>query len=169
VERNLVYDVSSEAIDLNVNPGVPALPYPWPEGATPTRILNNVFIADRDNEYLLRGIHAGSSESVNLPLFRDPLMTCIHRSRYGRDKAAKGEGNTNAAVTWTGYTPAVFERNVVVVDNSDAPSRDGWFGGRPCAGEKLPAKDESPHCTYDTNDNFFYSTVLRNVYFNKTA
>lgn len=77
VERNLVFDVSSEVIDWNVNPGVPALPYPWPVGATPTRIVNNVFIADRDNA-------------------------------YGRDKAVKGRGNTNPAVTWTGYTPAVF-------------------------------------------------------------
>jgi hypothetical protein len=63
----------------------------------------------------------------------------------------------------------VFERNVVVVDASSAPSRDGWFGGRPCAGEGLPAGDRSPHCTYDTFDNFFDSVVLRNVYYNTTA
>jgi hypothetical protein len=51
VERNLVYDVAAETVKWNVNPGVPALPYPWPSSATPTRFVNNVLIAERDNEY----------------------------------------------------------------------------------------------------------------------
>ena len=92
-----------------MNPGVPALPYPWPAGATPTRLINNVLIAERDNG-------------------------------YGQTKAQQGRGNTNPAVTWSGYTPAHFERNVVVVNSTSAPSRDSWFGGRPCAMEKLAKK-----------------------------
>ena len=138
VERNLVYDVSAETVNWNVNPGVPALPYPWPEGAAPTRLVNNVLIAERDNE-------------------------------YGKTKAAHGRGNTNAAIDWTGYTPAQFERNVVVVDSSSAPSRDGWFGGRPCAMDKLPPGKASPHCTWDLSDNMFGDTIARNVYFNRTT
>jgi hypothetical protein len=100
---------------------------------------------------------------------RNNVFIAERDNAFGRDKAAHGRGNTNPALTWTGYTPAVFEGNVVVVDNSNAPSRDGWFGGRPCAGEGLPAGDVSPHCTYDTFDNFWYSNITRNVYFNRTS
>jgi hypothetical protein len=136
VERNLVYDVTASALNWNVNPGVPALPFPYPAGAEPTRILNNVFIANRDNE-------------------------------FGKTKALTGHGNTNSALKWSGYVPCVFERNVIVVDSTRAPSRDGFYGGMPCALSDLPPP-QSPHCTSDLADNMWGATLKNNVYFNVT-
>jgi hypothetical protein len=115
---------------------VPALPFPYPAGAEPTRILNNVFIANRDNE-------------------------------FGKTKALTGHGNTNSALKWSGYVPCVFERNVIVVDSTRAPSRDGFYGGMPCALSDLPPP-QSPHCTSDLADNMWGATLKNNVYFNVT-
>ena len=145
---------------------MPALPhYPWPESATPTRVLNNVLIADRDNE-------------------------------FGREKARTGRGNTNAAIKWSGCecdkpalahflsrppgltllrwlscadTPAIFEKNVIVINATAAPSRDGWFGGRQCATDELPPAATSPHCTLDTFGNFADSSLSHNLYHNMTS
>ena len=64
MERNLVYGVTAPAVNWNVNPGVPALPaWPWPPAATPTRIVNNVFVAERDNAFARAKAAAGRGNS----------------------------------------------------------------------------------------------------------
>jgi len=74
-------------------------------------------------------------------------------------------GLGNPALTWSGYTPAVFSRNVVVVDATLAPSRGAWWGGKPCAADV----DASANCTWDLGDSFAHTTVQDNIWFNRTA
>jgi hypothetical protein len=76
-----------------VNPGVPQA---WGPHAAPTRIINNVFIANRDNSY-----------------YRTKSTT----SEGGATHQPYGLGNPT--ITWHGFTPAEFERNVIVVDATD--------------------------------------------------
>lgn len=132
VSRNLIFDVTNSPLKWNVNPGVPQV---WREGAVPTRVVNNVFVADRDNAYY-------------------------------RDKAqSAGAGLGNPVVEWSGYVAAVFERNVMVVDASSAPSRGSWWGGKPCAADL----GRSSNCSYDLADNLAPVTIGSNVWFNRTA
>lgn len=100
VSGNLVHDVSASPIIWNINPGV--MPK---EGGVPTRITNNVFIANRDNNY----------------------------SRTNAARANHFWGQGNPVFQWTGHTSAELERNVIVVSAEQSPSRGEWFGGRPCA------------------------------------
>ena len=89
VSRNLVYNVTNAALHWNVNPGVAQA---WGKTATPMRFDNNVLIAERDNAYYREG------------------------ANHSRGGTAGPWGLGNAAITWNGYTPASFTRNVVVVD-----------------------------------------------------
>jgi hypothetical protein len=66
-------------------------------------------------------------------------------------------------------TPAIFEKNVIVINATAAPSRDGWFGGRQCATDELPPAATSPHCTLDTFGNFADSRLSHNLYHNMTS
>ena len=70
VSRNLIYDVSYAPIVWNVNPGT--LPT---QGPTPTRISNNVLIADRDNSYYQGGAN-GTSTRADL---------CLSQDRVGKE------------------------------------------------------------------------------------
>jgi len=135
VSRNLIYDVSYAPIVWNVNPGT--LPT---QGPTPTRISNNVLIADRDNSYYQGGAN-------------------------GTRGFFRGWGLGNPVFSWIGHTTAELEQNVVVVNAARAPSRGQWFGGRPCAKDNT----ESATCTWDFADNFKKLSSGRNVWFNQTS
>ena len=146
-----IYDVTNAALKWNVNPGVPQA---WVPGgaAAPMRFTNNVLVAERDNAYY----RAGANHS---------------RGGGGASKAGEPFGLGNPAITWNGYTPAVFERNVVVVDAAAAPSRGAWFEGRPCAGDHLQQQPPpgTARCSWDLGDNFGNASLDRNVWFNRTA
>ena len=143
VTNNLVYDVTNSAIHWNVNPDVAAA---WGPNASPMRFTNNVLIAERDNGYYRTG------------------------ANHTRGGKSGPWGLGNAAITWNGYTPSFFERNVVVVDASRAPSRGAWFEGRPCAGDKLgPSPAGIKNCSWDLGDNFWAANLSANVWFNGTT
>ena len=140
-----MYNVTNAAVKWNVNPGIEQAWKPW---AVPMRFTNNVLIAERDNVYY--------RENGN-------------HSRGGKNGPW---GLGNAAITWNGYTPATFTRNVVVVDATAAPSRGAWFEGRPCGADKLPSGHPPPgtaSCSGDLGDSFANTTVSSNVWFNRTA
>jgi len=143
VSHNLVYNVTNSAIHWNVNPGVAQA---WTSEAEPMRFTNNVLIAERDNTYY-RG-----------------------NGNHSRGGKAGPWGLGNAAITWNGYTPAFFTRNVVVIDATAAPSRGAWFEGRPCGADKLPQHPPgAARCSGDLGDNFGGTNVSQNVWFNRTA
>lgn len=137
VTSNLVYDVTNSALLWNVNPGVPLT-----EDAEPMRFINNVLIADRDNEY----------------------YKAIGNCSNGVPKGTPW-GLGNEAIDWSGYTPAEFKRNVVVVDTTQAPSRGAWVGGKPCAKDVT----KSSSCTWDYGGNFKPGTSSNNIWFNRTS
>ena len=142
VSRNLVYNVTNAALHWNVNPGVAQA---WGATATPMRFENNVLIAERDNAYY--------RENAN-------------HSRGGKSGPW---GLGNPAITWNGFTPANFTRNVVVVDATDAPSRGAWFEGRPCGGDRLPPHPAGiANCSGDLGDSFVLSDLSANLWFNRT-
>lgn len=142
VSRNLVYNVTNAALHWNVNPGVAQK---WGRTATPMRFDNNVLIAERDNAFY--------RENAN-------------RSRGG---AVGPWGLGNPAITWNGFTPANFTRNVVVVDATDAPSRGAWFEGRPCGADQLPPHPAGiANCSGDLGDSFVLSDLSANLWFNRT-
>ena len=145
VSNNLVYNVTNSALHWNVNPGVAQA---WTSAAVPMRFTNNVFIAERDNSY--------------------------YRKKGNHTRGGHGGpwGLGNAAITWNGYTPASFTRNVVVVDATTAPSRGAWFEGRPCGADKLPSGHPpagTALCSGDLQDNFGGTNVGGNVWYNRTA
>jgi hypothetical protein len=102
VHHNLVYDVTNSALHWNVNPGVKQA---WNTTSPKMTFWNNVFVAERDNSYYREG------------------------GNHSRGGNAGPWGLGNAAITWNGYTPAVFTRNVIVVDTTAAPSRGAYFEG----------------------------------------
>lgn len=136
--------MTNAALHWNVNPGKAQA---WSAVAIPMQFDNNVLIAERDNAYYREG------------------------GNHSRGGKTGPWGLGNPAITWNGYTPAHFRRNVVVVDATAAPSRGAWFEGRPCGADKLPHKPPAgiAKCSGDLGDSFLRANVSANLWFNRTA
>lgn len=79
----------------------------------------------------------------------------------------------NPAVTWHGYSPAIYQRNVHVVDTTAASSRGAWMSGKPCAlsepqldGQRLAGSPVAQVCNWDFGENMANSSFGNNVWFN---
>jgi len=135
VSRNLVYAVTGNPIIWNMMAGV--MPT---ESSVPTRIINNVLIADRDNSY-------------------------YRKKANGTQGRLHFWGQGNPVFVWNGHTSAELERNVIVVSAANSPSRGEWFAGEPCA----KAQEESTSCTWAFEDNFKKLNSRSNVWFNMSS
>jgi len=134
ISRNLIYSVAGSPIIWNIGDVMPT------ESSVPTRFINNVLVADRDNSY-------------------------ARKKGNGTDTVLHFWGQGDPVFYWNGHTSAELERNVVVVDTSSSPSRGQWFGGRPCA----KANQESATCTWAYDDNFKKLKSRNNVWFNMSS
>merc|ERR1712070_347339 len=136
LSRNLVHSVAGSPIIWNQDC--------VPRQGVPTRITNNVLIANRDNDYSRSGAN-GTRKPQSFHFW----------------------GQGNPVFDWNGWTTTEMERNVIVVDSSRSPSRGEWFGGNPCASEdKIP---ESSSCTWDYGDNFKMLQSSSNVWHNASS
>jgi hypothetical protein len=72
-----------------------------------------------------------------------------------------------AVLYWDGLSPSVFERNVVVVNHTQAPAVSTLFTGRTCK-EDFPTSTAA-NCTAKYADNFAEAAFAANVWWNTSG
>ena len=121
--------------------------------------------------------NSGTTKILNNVLISD------RDNGYYQGLMAGGQTERNAAINWNGFTPAQMQKNVIAVDSTNAPSRQAFFNGQPCASSPKGARNVAPTaagtaamatgsaavCSWDLADSFKAAVLRDNVYFNATG
>jgi hypothetical protein len=116
------------------------------------------------------GVPMANGTDVPPTTIQDNVFIANREGDYYRDTPAKGGV---PVFLWAGYTPAVFKRNVVVVDPSKyqgggLAGMPDLFSGAPCAQYKNTG-GPGIECTWDFLDSFRGNVFDDNVYYNMSG
>ena len=120
-----------------------------------------------------------SADNSGTTVITNNVLISDRENLYYHCMMAGGQTERNSAISWNGFTPARMEKNVVVVNATNAPSRQAWFNGQPCASNPKRSVEQgtaalhsipgSTACSWDLADSFKVAVLRNNVYFNATG
>eukprot|EP00040_Diaphanoeca_grandis_P009685 m.49744 g.49744 ORF g.49744 m.49744 type:complete len:772 (+) comp21110_c0_seq1:179-2494(+) len=123
------------------------------------------------------GFHWNVNPGV-LQVMTNPMVVRNNVFILDRENAyyAMKDPRDSPAITWHGYSPAFYEKNVHLINTTTARSRGAWWGGKPCASEEsqisgrpIPGAVKPQTCSWDFGENLVNSTFGTNVYFNASS
>ena len=127
-------------------------PFPTPANSGTTRILNNVFVSDRDSPYYTRMAAGGQAERNTAIMWNGFTPAQMERNVF-----VINASSAPSRQAWFNGSPCAS-------NPADSAAAARW-----AAASVGSARPRSANCTWDLADSFRGASVSNNIYFNASG